>query len=196
MKLIFSFLFVLCINAISFAQLSNDSLGKVTNKPTIGINLITFRTAVLPFSVSPLITLSWEKYSLFFGPKFLIDDGYSNLSVSGRYKIFGVMGGLQYYPNGKGKTFDFYFQAMAIYTSFRRNFNYTSSPSYIQYHAIEPIIGYGFNWNVFNNFFISQSGGIGPALVNYKYSFLEHSDNVFLDSYYFSIGAGYFFGKR
>jgi hypothetical protein len=194
MKLIFSFLLVLCINAITFAQLSNDTLGKVTNKPTIGINLITFRTAVLPFSVSPLITLSWEKYSLLLGPKLIIDNnGYSQLSVSGRFNNFGAIGGFQYYPNGKGKTFDFYFQAMAIYTSFRRNFNNTSSPSYIQYHAIEPIIGYGFNWNVFNNFFISQSGGIGPALVNYKYSFLNQSDNVFLDSYYFSIGAGLFF---
>lgn len=138
------FLFLTSLNLLA----KQDTLVKAKLK--CGINIAAYRIASsrqIAYSIDA--TIENKKHLLYLGPLFSpnIYLGKSN-DLDGFHVAYAI------FPNGKGKTFDFYFLAETLYNKYK-----WEQRSNLK--VISGTVNFGFRVNIYKGFYMNTNIGVG-----------------------------------
>ena len=164
-------------------------------------------------NIQPSMVANYGKNTYFIGPLLA-----NNVDPAQKNSLLGLQAGYQFYPNGKGKVFSFFFQyemnlLSSKFVSDAADFYWYSNNSISKYNGTRTTqvfdfshyVSYGFNLHFLQQFYLSTSIGVGGGWYKKQFTWNAQTGETFtsgndqatfdyLDGM-FKVGLGYNFWK-
>jgi hypothetical protein len=169
-------LIIFCLHVCITSALCQDSLKKLY----LGIDYAMGNTAIGKRNIYPSLTLSKGKHSVFAGPNFLYPYNFNSYRP-----IYGVQAGYQFYPNGRNKRFDLFFEYNFSYVKGSViDQSWSQSGQYrrgIEIEALDSYLGFGFKANITKRFYFHSSVGLGGMYYGQKNTYKYFSGSEYTE---------------
>jgi hypothetical protein len=163
------------------SSLSNILIAQDTIRTfQLGVNGYISYNGIGRANINPSVVTNYGKHTVFMGV-LLVD----KVDVLQKGYLPGLQLGYQFYPNGKEKIFDLFFEYDFDLLKVKMKNDTPTSLSFNQndYYAMETLevfnieqyLGYGFNIQFLNHFYFTTTAGIGCGW--YQRQFIYNCDN-------------------
>ena len=179
--------FILSIFALGLK--GQDSLKKLQ----IGLDFGIGKNAIGRGNIYPSITLSKGNHVIFGGPAFIFGMDYNPYPPS-----YGVQAGYQFFPNGRNKRFNLFFEYDFNYV--KANFIYKYAPKYssslveadIELKSLDNYLGFGFRLKIYKGLYLKTNVGAGLIYYGEKIVMKYNDGTVHVEEYLNRIYGGHF----